>query len=253
MYTFGAGALIGTPLQDALGNAIANPSPIQFGILQDVTLDEEWEEKSLYGANQFPVDTGRGKGKILIKAKHANINAELVNAFLYGQTLVTGFFDNYIDLTGTAIPATPYTITPTPPSSGVFGYDLGVQDGNGIPYTRVASGPTTGQYTVTAGAYLFAAADTGKTVYINYQYTNSSSPASARKITVVNEPMGSAPFFQVDLRVSKNGKNFTVKYPKAMASKISRTFKNDDYTIPEIDIVCFADSLGNVSYNCYYE
>jgi hypothetical protein len=188
-----------------------------------------------------------------MKAKHANINAELLNAFLYGQTLVNGFFSIYNDLTGTAIPATPYTITPTPPNSGVYGYDLGVQDANGIPYTRVASSPATGQYSLSGGVYTFAAADTAKVVFINYQYTNSSSPASARKITVANEPMGSAPFFQVDFNVTKNGKNFTVKFPKAMSTKISRSFKNDDYTIPELDIVCFADSLGNVSYNCYYE
>lgn len=252
MFTFGAGVLIGTPLQDANGVAIVNPSPIQFGILQEVTVDESYEAKELYGANSFPVDVGRGKGKITLKAKAANISAELVNAFMYGQTTVTGFETIYNDLTGAVIPATPFTITPTVPASGTWAYDLGVQDSNGIPYMRVASSPTTGQYSVTAGAYLFAAADTGKTVFINYKYT-ASTPASARKITVQNLPMGTAPFFQVDLAAKKNGNVYTVKFPKAMSTKISRTFKNDDYTIPEIEIVCFADQLGNISYNCYSE
>lgn len=252
MFTFGAGVLIGTPLQDANGVAIVNPSPIQFGILQEVTVDESYEAKELYGANSFPVDVGRGKGKITLKAKAANISAELVNAFMYGQTLVTGFETIYNDLTGAVIPATPFTITPTVPASGTWAYDLGVQDSNGIPYMRVASSPTTGQYSVTAGAYLFAAADTGKTVFINYKYT-ASTPASARKITVQNLPMGTAPFFQVDLAAKKNGNVYTVKFPKAMSTKIARTFKNDDYTIPEIEIVCFADQLGNISYNCYSE
>lgn len=253
MYTFGAGVLIGTPLSDANGTAIANPSPIEFGILQEVTVSEEYESKELYGANQFPVAVGRGKGKIMIKAKAANISAELVNAFMYGQTAVAGYFDIYKDLTGAVIPATPFQITPTVPSSGTFGYDLGVTDSNGIPYTRVASSPTTGQYSMAAGVYTFATADATKTVFISYQYTNASTPASAKKITVQNLPMGTAPFFQVDLAVHYAGKNFTVKYPKAMSTKIDRSFKNDDFTIPEIEIICFADSLGNISYNCYYE
>ena len=59
MITFGAGVLFGTPLYDATGTAIANPSPIQFGILQDVTVDESWETKELYGDAQFPVAVGR--------------------------------------------------------------------------------------------------------------------------------------------------------------------------------------------------
>lgn len=36
MYQFGAGVLIGVPTVDATGAAIANPSPVQFGTLQNV-------------------------------------------------------------------------------------------------------------------------------------------------------------------------------------------------------------------------
>lgn len=254
MHTFGAGSLVGTPTYDALGGAIAIPSPIQFGILQDVTVDEEFENKMLHGAYAFPVDVGRGKGKVTLKAKAAEVSAELYNAFFYGQTLVAGFFDLFIDTTGTLIPATPYTITPTVPASGTWGYDLGVRDGNGIPYTRVASSPTTGQYSVAAGVYTFAAADTTKRVFISFQYTNSSTPASAKKLTVANTLMGVAPFFSVDLREQQpNGKNWTVRYPNAMTTKISKGFKNDDFAVPDIEITCFADSSGNISYQCWYE
>jgi hypothetical protein len=64
MYVFGSGALIATPTIDAFGNAIANPSPVEFGTLQDVSLDVSWDTKTLYGQLQFPVAAGRGKGKV---------------------------------------------------------------------------------------------------------------------------------------------------------------------------------------------
>lgn len=255
MWTFGAGVLIGTPTQDAQGNAIAASarSPVQFGILQEVTVDEEWEEKSLYGANQFPVDVGRGKGKVMLKAKAAQINAELYNAFIYGQTLATGYAAIANDLTGTAVPgtagATGGTVTVVPPSTGVFSTDLGVTDANGIPYTRVASSPTAGQYSVNAtGTYTFSNLTNGSTVFINYAYTNASLPAAAKSIQVVNLPMGYAPFFQVDLMAKKNGNTHYLRYPNVMASKLSRTFKNDDFTIPDFEMTAFADSSGYISY-----
>lgn len=252
MYLFGAGVLFGTPLYDASGVAITTPSPVQFGILQEVTVDEEFEMKMLYGANQFPVAVGRGKGKVTLKAKAANFSAQLYNTFFYGQTLTAGYQAIYNDLTGTGATA---TITITPPSTGVFGYDLGVQGSNGVPFTRVTGTPTGGQYSQTGAVYTFSSQDAaaGTRVFINYEYTNSSLPASAKKLTVVNLPMGYNPSFQVDLQGSYNGKTFTVRYPNAVSGKISRQFKNDDFTIPDLEIDCFADSSGNISYQCFYE
>ena len=97
MDTFGAGAMFAIPLSDASGNAIANPSPVQFGILQTVTVDDSNEIKELYGANAYPVDIGRGKGKVSIKAKFAAINAQLYNETYFGQTLVAGYDALVID------------------------------------------------------------------------------------------------------------------------------------------------------------
>ncbi len=255
MYLFGAGVLFGIPLTNAQGTAIVTPSPVQFGILQEVTVDEEFEMKMLYGANQFPVAIGRGKGKVTLKAKAANFSAELYNTFFYGQTLTPGYFALYNDLTGTAIPTSPFVITVTPPDSGTYGYDLGVQGANGVPFTRVTGTPTAGQYSESAGSYTFSTQDhaAGVTAYINYEYTNASSPATGQKLTVVNIPMGYNPAFEVNLMGSYRGKTFTVRYPNAVSGKISKQFKNDDFTIPDLEIDCFADATGNISYQCFYE
>jgi hypothetical protein len=244
-FAFGSGILWGTPSLDAAGNAIANPTPVQFGTLQDVSLDVSFENKTLHGQNQFPVAVGRGKGKISGKAKFAQLNGSLINSLLFGQTLSAGLIADVYDTTGTSVPASsPYTVTPTVPGSGTWSQDLGVRDANGLPMTRVASLPTTGQYSVAAGVYTFAAADTAKTVFINYQYTTTST--TAQKSTVQNVLMGYAPSFRIDLSMPFQGKSMIWTLPNAISTKLTIATKLDDFTMPEFDFEGFADSSGNV-------
>jgi hypothetical protein len=253
-YVFGAGTIWATPLVDAFGNAVTNGTPVQLAISQEVSMDETFESKKLYGQNQFPVDVGRGKGSVAVKCKFAQLNGLSVSSLFYGQTLSTGQITYKYDVTGAVIPATPFTITPTPPNTGTFGRDLGVRDSNGRPMTKVASAPATGQYSVATGVYTFAAADTGKTVFISYQYTNLvvNAPTST-KMTIQNVPMGAAPVVALDIFFSKNGKDFATQYPQAIASKMSFASKLDDYMVPEIVFDCFADSAGNVMYRSFSE
>jgi hypothetical protein len=246
MYWFGAGILWGTQKQDANGNAIAVPTPVQFGTLQEVSVDISADQKELYGQNQFPVVVGRGKGKISCKSKFAQISAAAFNTLFFGQTLAAGIIDAVYDVTGAAIPTTPYAITPTVPGSGTWSADLGVRDSTGNPMTRVDSGstPATGQYKVTAGVYTFAAADTGKTVYISYKYTATST--SQQKQTVMNLPMGYAPTFSVDLVGHFQGKELILSLYQCVGSKLTMGTKLDDFMIPEFDFAAFADSSGKV-------
>ncbi len=245
-YVFGSGILWSRPLTDANGNAIANPTPVRFGALQDISLDVSWDTKMLHGQNQFPIAVGRGKGKVTGKAKAAQLNGSLLNSIVFGQTLSNGIISDVYDTTGAAIPATPFQITPTPPNSGVYSKDLGVLNASGVPMTRVASAPVSGQYSVneTTGAYTFAAADTLLVVYINYQYTATST--SATKSTVKNLPMGYAPTFSVDLYMPYQGKSMIMTLPNAISSKMAIATKLDDFMIPEFDFEGFADSAGNV-------
>lgn len=243
---FGSGIFWGTPLTDASGNAIANPSPSQLGVLQDLSLDISFDTKSLYGNLQFPVAVGRGKGKMSGKAKMAQLNGRAINDLVFGQTLSSGIVSDVYDTTGTLIPTTPFTITPTVPSSGTWSYDLGVRNANGVPMTRVASAPTTGQYTVAAGVYTFAAADTGLQMFINFQYTATST--TAKKSTVLNLPMGYAPSFKADIYIPYAGKSLIVTIPNCISSKFNLATKQDDFLVPEFDFDGFADAAGNAIY-----
>lgn len=254
MNNFGSGFLYGVPTADATGAAIANPSPVQFGTLQDVSVDFAFENKMLYGQNQFPVAIGRGKGKIGIKAKFANINGALLNSLCFGATSSNGIVAAVNDLTGKAIPTTPFTITATTtstattiqiPSSGTWLRDLGVRDWLGRPMTRVASAPATGQYTVAAGVYVFAAVDVGLVVYINYEYTATST--AAKTFSLVNQAMGYAPTFMAVLNSQYNGGNVHLRFPACISNKLAFGTKNDDFTIPELDFDAFADSAGTVA------
>lgn len=243
-YGFGAGAMWGTPLLDATGTAIANPSPVLFGVLQDISVDFAGDIKELFGQNQFAEAVARGKMKITGKAKFARLNGLMINSLLFGQTLTSGIFDNYYDTTGSVIPATPFQITPSVPSSGTWAADLGVRDWNGNPMTRVASGPTTGQYSVSAGVYTFATADAAKTVFISYQYTATSTVA--KNSVVNNVAMGAAPTFQCDFRTGFNGKGLALSLYSCVASKLTLATKTDDFLVPEFDFSAFTNASGQV-------
>ncbi len=244
---FGAGILWGTQLTDVNGAVVANASPIQFGALQEGSVDFEFDTKLLYGSNQFPLFAARGKGKITGKAKSAQVNGALLNAIMFGQTLSSGITADVYDAVGTAIPAGPSTITPTVPGTGTWSVDLGVRDTNNLALKKVAATPTAGQYSVSGGVYTFATADVGKTVYINFQYTATSTIAT--KIPLTNVLMGAAPTFRADLSIPFNGKSLTVTLLNCLSSKLSLATKLDDFLIPDFEFSAFADASGtNIGY-----
>ena len=97
-YIFGAGVAWATPLTDAYGNTVTNGTPLQLCVAQEITQEDSFETKKLYGQNQFPVDAGRGKGSLSVKAKFAQVNGLTVSSLYYGQTLSTGLDGRVFDV-----------------------------------------------------------------------------------------------------------------------------------------------------------
>lgn len=246
-FTFGAGDFYGVPLIDANGNSITNPTPVKIGGLQEMSLDFSGDVKEAYGQLQSPIVIARGKTKITGKIKGLQLHGAMLNNLFFGQTMVSGTLGGVVtDVTGTAIPATPFTITPAPPSTGTWQEDLGVIDANGLPMTRVAAAPATGQYSVAAGVYTFAAADTTKLVFINYRFTSTST--NAKKISVSNLPMGAAPTFKAFMPCTFQGKRSLVVLYNALAPKLHLLgTKLDDFSMPELDLSAMADAANNVA------
>lgn len=246
-FVFGAGDFFGVPLLDASGNSITNPTPVKIGAMQEMSLEFSGDVKEAYGQLQSPIVIARGKTKISGKIKGLQVHGTMLNSLFFGQTLSSGTLSAaYSDTAGAAIPGTPYTITPTPPNSGAWQDDLGVLDSNGLPFTRVASAPATGQYSVAAGVYTFAAADTTRQVFINYRYT--AALTGAKKISVTNLPMGAAPTFKAYLNTSFNGKRALAVLYSCVAPKLHLLgTKLDDFSMPELDFSAMADSANNVA------
>lgn len=243
MFLFGSGLLWGTPLQDAAGAAIANPTPLLFGTLQDTELDFKFELKQLHGQNQFAVAVGRGKGSVSGKAKIADIRAGFLETIVFGVAGTAGLTSAVYDTVGTVVAA---TVTVTPPSAGAFAADLGVISAStGKAFKRVASAPAVGEYAVNVatGAYTFNATDVGQTVYLNYRYT-AASTSGAKRIQLNNLPMGYAPTFRADFYGPYLGKSTVLTLNNCVSEGFKLGAKNDDFSVPEVGFQAFADAGG---------
>lgn len=263
---FGSGIMWGTQTQDAYGNAIAATSqtPLLLGVLQDVSVDFSADVKELFGQNSFPFAVGRGKTKVGIKAKAAQVYGNLWNALFFGQNnnLTNGVLYQDIYATASTTVATAITITSSAssatniqiPNAGATGSAtlLSIINSNGIPLAQVASSPAIGQYSFNAGtgAITFASGDVGLSVYISYQYhvtqTASTGVEGPYNQIVANIPMGYAPVFQTELLMSYQGKTLTLTFYSCITSKLSFATKIDDFLIPEFDISAFANPAGQV-------
>jgi hypothetical protein len=247
MFEFGAGTLWGFPVS---GNIAANPTPMKFGTLQDVSLDISADVKQLYGQKQFPEAVARGKCKITGKSKFAAINGKMFNDLFFGQPMGTGMKQVALD-EAAAIPATPFQITVANAANFVNDSrgDQGVRYASGAkagqPLTKVASAPALGQYSVNTatGIYTFAAGDTGAAVVISYLFTVA---ASGTQLNITNQLMGFAPTIQVLLETVYNNNQFSVLLYSVVASKLTFTTKQEDFIIPEFDFEAFANAAGQV-------
>ena len=236
MYSFGSGVLIGTRTD------VLNATPVNFGLVQEVTIEEAATVKELYGQFQHPLAVARGTIKTTGKAKVARISGLAFASLFYGATptpgqLATAFAE------AASVPATsPYTVTPA--NSASFVDDAGLlYAATGLPLVKVASAPTVGQYTLSAGVYTLSAADAGKALLVTYTYTIA---IGGQRFPVLNQLTGTTPTFQAQFYTTFQGQAVSLKLNACTASKLSMQTKLEDFVIPEFDFSCFADATGTV-------
>jgi hypothetical protein len=237
---FGSGVLIATP-------SGANATPVQFGAIQDISLDFSFSSKQLFGQYQFPIAMARGEGKITGKAKFANIDGPLYNSCFFGQTLNSGQKLWAYNEAGAVAASSPYVYTTVNAAS--FDADLGiVYAASGLPLVKVASAPSVGQYSVAAGVYSFSSGDSGKALLVSYSYTQTSAGSGSRAV-IVNKVMGTAPTFQIDFfQTNPNiaGAQWSLRLYNCVSSKLSVASKNQDFTVPEMDFEAFANAANSI-------
>jgi hypothetical protein len=234
---------------------VANSTPVNIGYINEFSTDFTFTTKQLYGQNQLPLLVARGTGKLTGKMKAATLSGIAMNNIMFGGSWTAGTQYDLTASASTAVPATPFQITPTVPSSGTWNSDLGVivsavgtsgyQIGQAL--TKVANSPTAGQYSVSAGVYLFAAADNvfGISVIINFSYSYGTT-ASGQNTIITNQPIGTTPTFQVDYKTALYGATYYLRLYQAVCNKWSMGHKLEDFAMPEFDFEFFSNASQQV-------
>jgi hypothetical protein len=240
MFVFGSGVLIGTQLN------VSNPTPINFGLVQKVSVDTSVSVKELYGQYAFPVAVGSGTRKVSCKSTLARFSGQALGRLFYNQVPTVGStISSFAEVH--SVPGTgPYTVTVT--NATHFVADQGVvYAATGLPLIAVASGPTTGQYSLnpSTGVYTFAAADTGLGVLISYTYTASTTGES---LPITNPLIGPTSTFTATLFATDPTTNvqFSVTLNQCVASKFSFDTSIEDFAKPDFEFMAFANAAGNV-------
>ena len=201
MYSFGSGVLIGTRTD------IVNATPVNFGLVQEVTIEEAASVKELYGQFQHPIAIARGTIKTTGKANVARISGLAFASLFYGVTPVVGQVATAFAEAAIVPAVAPYTVTPA--NSATFGDDAGLlYAATGLPLTKVATAPTAGQYALAAGIYTLSAGDAGKALLVNYTYAIT---AGGQKFTVTNQLTGATPTFAAQFYTTFQGQAVSLK------------------------------------------
>jgi len=236
MFSFGSGVLLGTRTD------VPNATPMNFGLVQEVTIEESATIKEIYGQYQYPLVGARGSIKTTGKAKVARISGLTLANLFYGVTPSAGQITTSFAEPATVPASSPYNVSPAHVST--FDTDQGaIYAATGLPLTKVASSPLAGQYSLSAGAYTFSADDAGKSILITYTY---SQAGSGHKISVTNTLLGTTPTFQAVFYTVFQGQTVSLKLNNCISSKLSFQTKLEDFTMPEFEFSCFADAAGNV-------
>lgn len=235
------------------GNLPTQPTPQQLLTLQDFSIDIDATIKELRGQLQFPDDTAFADRKITWKSGMGRMDIDAMNNVVFGEAAITsGGFPQAVNEAHT-IPATSVTVTVTN-AADIPLQDLGVIFTSGTAaqigqkLQKVASGPTTGQYSVnlSTGVYTFATADEGLGVNISYNYTLTTG----RNLIVNSHSQGFGP--SVEIFASNPYQELTPGVPNYVhlyAAKVMKTgapLKRADYTIVPIEGEAYANSSGQV-------
>ena len=236
---FGVGFLFATPLG-------VTPTPTRFGRLQDVSVDFSYDQKQLYGSNQYALENARGKAKIDLKATVGVVDPNLFNNIFFGLSTSTGETLNSVDES-----ATPSSGTFTVANAATFSQDFGVYNTvTGLWLTRVASAPAVGQYAVntSTGVYTTNTAQNGQLLRVSYSYASASTGAN---LSFTNQLMGASVIFSVQLVNKFKGGDGVVRslflnFPAVQCAKLSMPLKLDDFTLPQLDMSAQDNGSGAV-------
>jgi hypothetical protein len=243
MFVFGSGVLIGTQLN----TGATPPTPINFGLVQKVSVDTSVSVKELYGQFAFPVAVGSGTRKVTCKASLARFSGQAIGRLFYNQVPQPGSTVSQFSEVHSVPGTSPFTVSVT--FGAHFVSDQGVTyASSGLPLIAVASSPTTGQYSVNAatGVYTFSTGDQGVGILISYNY--APTPAAGESLAITNPLIGPTSTFSALLFATDPTTNqqFSVSLNQCVASKFSFDTNIEDFAKPDFEFQAFANAAGQV-------
>ncbi len=237
---FGPGILILTRTD------VANSTPVNVGFCNEFSYDISGDIKDLFGQNRLPLLSAAGTQKCTGKIKAATFSGKALNSALFGGTFTAG--QTSLKVTdATAIPTSPFTITPTVPDSGTYDIDLGVtNEATGVPFKLVTGTPAAGEYAHTAGVYTFSTADHGSAISVKIAYAYTHTASGGQTLIYANSLIGTAPTFQLDYSTILYGAEYNMRFYNAISTKLAMAHKLTDFAMPELDFSFFCNAAGNL-------
>lgn len=206
--------------------SVANPTPVPFAILSGIKISTKQAKEYINGNMETAFDAGGGKVEHDIQIDNMDFRASMVGLLLAGATTATGTIMP-VQSEAATVPTTPFQYTAA--QTATFVEDAGVLDFTaGKWLTRVASGPTTGQYSVSgSGQYTFAGADTGHNVAINYSFSTTGGFTTTYNNRAMTASVGYKLrcYNQYPVGPSQTLRNIGRDYPNVHVESIDLDFK----------------------------
>jgi hypothetical protein len=239
MHSFSTGFLAAVPTG-------ANPTPVPFAIIEDVSIDISRDLKKLRGQNKHVVAVGEAGQDVTGKVGSASFFGSAM-ATILGGTAAAGSDVPIIGETGT-IPTTPFQITAA--QGATFKRNYGVLDlTTGKMMARGATATGTGVYAVNeaTGVYTFNTADSGHKVSLVYTYT---AAAVGQTVAVVNSVMNIVTGVMLAAYGPKVGTSalgfvgYNVHFPK-----LGFNLKVDDFAKQNAEFFCAQSATSDAIYD----
>lgn len=227
----------------------ANPTPIRFNTVQDMSLTFKRKIEELFGEGQLADDIGSGSMSVTGKITTGGSNARIGADALFGNAGSLATLVKEADAeSGTVAATTPYIVTVA--NSETWTQDLGVLDvATGNRMVRVSSAPVAAvSYTVSAGVYTFAAGDEGALKKIWYLYTVSSAGEQVALTNVKQGKVGLSGIVLVFPWTPPGGteEQDIVQLNACLFSDYELSTKMEAYGKPPISFTAGCDNTGSM-------
>lgn len=238
-YNFGVGRAFAVDPNDS-------KNTFELMTVQSVTVNFNGEVQQLHGNLALPVSAAVGKLNVEGSMNVAAVNQDAIARYMWGTSFTSGSVEQFE--INQAVPATPFEIT-VPNPANLIDILVVYRDATGEQLTRVDSAPAAGQYEVDldTGVITFNTAEEGEVV----QIVGKQTTTSGRNYEMKNYIMGSNKPFQLDLFNEFQGTKQGMVLTNVLLTSFSEAWTNDNYGVPTMNIVAFADASGRLGYRYF--